>query len=293
MRKPNLFLVGAAKSGTTSMERYLSEHPQIFMSPRSEVHHFGQDLTIKFRVADRNEYLELFTGAGDAVAIGEKSIGYLFSQTAASEIYRYNPDSHIVIMLRNPVDMVFSLHRQFVRSGNEDLIDFTDALAAQSDRLHGRRLPPTCHKPDLLQYFEVVRYAPQVERYLNVFGARVVVVLFDDLKADPSAAYGRIVDLVGADQDFQPRFDVHNPTIDLPSVAIRGQMARFPGVASMGRRLVSPRARRRLRRASAVFQPQPDRVLDSAIRAELLHRFEKDIDQLSQLIDRDLSAWNQ
>ena len=291
MRKPDLFLVGAAKSGTTSMETYLSQHPQVFISPRSEVHHFGTDLTVRYRVEDRAAYLALFAEAGEAVAVGEKSIGYLFSKTAAQEILDFNPDSRIVIMLRNPADMVHSLHRQFVRSGNEDLIDFREALAAQPARRRGQRLPPTCHKPEMLQYDEVVTYAPQVKRYLDRFGTRVAVILFEDLKSDAAGSYRRVLELVGAETEFAPSFEVHNPTIDLPSVAVRRVMTRFPMAAATLRRVAPPDLRRRLRRASARLQQQPDRRLDPVLRAEILERCEDDIVALGTLIGRDLSTW--
>jgi len=291
IRKPDLFLVGAAKSGTTSMEAYLAAHPEIFMSARSETHHFGRDLTIKYRVEDTEEYLALFSDAGQAVAAGEKSIGYLFSRTASQEILTFNPDAAIVIMLRNPADMAFSLHRQFVRSGNEDIVDFSDALAAQDDRKQGLRIPITAHKPDMLQYLDVVRYAPQVERYFESFGDRVTVILFDDLQADSAAAYRRVLRMVGADERFLPEFTVHNPTVDMPSVALRRQMARFPVAANVGRSLINGQFRRKLRRASAKFQPQPDRKIDPAVRQELLSLLSDDIAQLSSLLSRDLTMW--
>ncbi|NNF64614.1 MAG: sulfotransferase [Acidimicrobiia bacterium] len=291
MTVPNLFLVGAAKSGTTSMENYLSEHPEIFFSPESEVHHFGKDLDIKYRVADRTEYLQLFADAGDAVAVGEKSIGYLFSKTAAAEIYEFNPNAKIVILLRNPVDMMFSLHRQFVRSSNEDIVDFAEALQAQSDRHHGKRIPHTAHKPEMLQYFNVVDYAPQVKRYLEVFGDQCLVLLFDDLVRDPAGTYRAVLEHVGADPDFAPEFEVHNQTIDLPSVALRRLMAKVPWLTKAMRNVMPPRYRRKLRRASAVVQKQPDRKLDPVLRRDLLCRFETQIDALGALIDRDLSGW--
>lgn len=292
MTNPNLFLVGAAKSGTTSMEHYLTAHPQIYFSHQSEVHHFGRDLDIRYRVSDRAEYLQLYADAGDAIAIGDKSIGYLYSRTAAEEIREFNPDANIVILLRNPVDMMFSLHRQFVRSSNEDIVDFGEALEAQNDRLLGKRLPPTVHKPDMLQYFDVVDYAPQVKRYKAAFGDRCLVLLFDDLVRDPAATYRAVLDHVGVDLEFAPDFEVHNQTIDLPSVAVRRLMAKVPWLTATMRKIVAPRYRRKLRRASAVVQKQPDRKIDPRLRRDLLVRFESQIDALAAEIDRDLSHWH-
>ena len=66
--------------------------------------------------------------------LGEASVWYLYSKTAAQEIYSFNPDAQIVVMLRNPADMLYSQHSQFLYNGNEDIEDFSEALAAEPER---------------------------------------------------------------------------------------------------------------------------------------------------------------
>ena len=95
MNKPNLFIVGAPKCGTTSMFSYLQQHPDIFMSNNKEPHYFGSDLT---RIGNlynftENEYLKLFLNANNEKIIGEASTHYLYSKTAPKEIKSFNKES--------------------------------------------------------------------------------------------------------------------------------------------------------------------------------------------------------
>src|SRR5215472_18741131 len=110
IKRPDFFIVGAPRCGTTAMGQFLSAHPDIFMA-RKEMHFFGRDLRFGRRFYRRNldAYLSEFTGAESRKRAGEASVWYLSSRTAAAEIKEFNPDSRIIIMLREPVEMMFSL----------------------------------------------------------------------------------------------------------------------------------------------------------------------------------------
>jgi hypothetical protein len=173
---PDFFIVGAPRSGTTFMFDYLGAHPQIYAATRKEPQFFATDLdsgsyldSVTF-VRDRDEYLALFAGARPDQLAGEGSTWYLYSKEAASNIHAANPDARIIAMLRHPVEMLYSLHGRRLFGGSEDLPDFADALAAEGDRRHGRRIPPRARNVKALFYREVGRYSEQVERYLKTFG---------------------------------------------------------------------------------------------------------------------------
>jgi len=100
--KPNFFIVGAPKCGTTSMTEYLKQHPDIFIPEEKEPHYFGSDLEYPRITKTEAQYLRLFSEAQDERRLGEASVWYLFSQRAAQEIYEFNPLSRIIIMLRTP-----------------------------------------------------------------------------------------------------------------------------------------------------------------------------------------------
>src|SRR5258706_10449866 len=110
INNPDFFIVGAPKCGTTAMNDYLGQHPDIYMAPK-ELHYFGADLKIKDKISE-SAYLQYFKNAGNKKILGEASVWYLFSGTAAKEIKNFSPDAKILIMLRNPVEVVYSLHSQ-------------------------------------------------------------------------------------------------------------------------------------------------------------------------------------
>ena len=138
--KPNFFIVGAPKCGTSALYEYLGAHPEIFMSPYKEPHFFGSDLQQRWRPT-KSQYFSCFAKARDEKRVGEASVHYLYSKCAAAEIKEFCPEARIIIMLRDPVEMLYSLHSQSIFSGNEVINDFEEALEAEADRKLGRRIP--------------------------------------------------------------------------------------------------------------------------------------------------------
>ncbi|MBA2556411.1 MAG: sulfotransferase, partial [Chloroflexi bacterium] len=173
MRKPDFFLAGAPKCGTRSMYEYLKPHPEIYLSPRKEPRYFASDLDTGtagdelFFVRELDEYLGLFQGATDQKRVGEASVQYLYSRVAAENIRVFNPDSRFLVMLRNPVEAVHSMHAQRLAGGAEDIADFEAALDAEDDRREGRRIPPGSFHVKGLIYRDVARFGEQVERWLG------------------------------------------------------------------------------------------------------------------------------
>ncbi len=178
LRWPNLFLVGAAKAGTTSLYRELARHPAIYMSPMKEPHFFSQIEPAPERkaffphVTGEDEYLALFEGATTEELLGEASTSYLWDGQAAERIKRVVPEARILIMLRDPVDRAYSQYWNDVREGIERR-SFLDALVEEQRSGPGAWGVSSLH-------IDCGRYADQVERYLDRFGARVQVLFFED-----------------------------------------------------------------------------------------------------------------
>src|SRR5665647_751711 len=110
LKRPDFFIVGAPKCGTTAMNNYLAQHPDVFMAQK-EIHYFGSDLKMRVKVSE-SEYLNYFQNAEEKKLIGEASVWYLFSEKAAAEIKAFSPQAKIIIMLRDPIDVLHSLHSQ-------------------------------------------------------------------------------------------------------------------------------------------------------------------------------------
>jgi hypothetical protein len=292
--RPNFFIVGAPRCGTTAMYEYLRQHPDVFMPYRKEPVFFGPDLSKRPPPLDESAYLRLFAGGRGKRRIGEATTWYLYSASAASEIHAFSPAARIIIMLRNPVDMIYSLHGHWLFTGNEDIADFAAALDAESDRRRGDRLPKAVRRPEGLQYRALGRYAAHVRRYLEVFGPDAVkVIIYDDFQADPAGSYRATLEFLGVDTDFQAEFAVINRSKDVRSPRLQRLIYARPLVRAMSK-LPGPvfhAARRSMLRLNIKYQPRPP--LDIELRARLTAEFSSDIDELGRLIGRDLSAWQE
>lgn len=295
--KPDFFLVGAPKSGTTAMYEYLRAHPHLCLPERKELRYFGSDLDIRDRHAlTPDEYLAYFAGCGEARRIGTAYVWYLFSKAAASEIAAFSPDATIVVMLRNPVEMLPALHAEHLSNGNEDISDFTAALDAEADRRAGRRIPQHAHLPQGLLYSEVPRYTEQLERYYRAFGReRVHVILYDDFRDDTEGAYRALLERLGVDPSLgSPSYEVINPRKRVRSERMRHFLARPPDLPRrVIRRLVPATVRHQLHaRATRMnFALAPPAPMPPETQARLEEMFSGEIASLSHLLERDLSAW--
>jgi len=205
--KPNLFIVGAPKSGTTAWVEYLRDHPQVYFPSVKEPYHFCPDFPgDDWRIEDRDQYLALFANSGDAKAVGEASVWYLYSEVAASEIRKFNPDANIIILLRNQEDQLPSLHNQLIYNGVENILEFEEAWRMSGKRDRTNMLPRS-PAPRLLDYRAQGTFSPQVERYFSEFPAEQVRVFhFDDWVRDPRAAYVEILRLLDLDDDGRTDF---------------------------------------------------------------------------------------
>lgn len=280
MRGPNFFIIGAPKCGTTSMYRYLSAHPSVYMPALKEPHYFATDLPNRRYVKTEGDYLALFSGATDEhLAVGEASVWYLYSREAPSKIRQFYAEARLIVFFRNPVDFVQSLHDQFAYDQGRDP-DFSEAWRKNSDRL-----------------LEFGSFGAQFQRLLTVFPReQILVVLFDDLLADPRVEYERVLRHLGISDDGRTVFPAHNArklhrsgwladfimhTPDPLARAWRG-LKKATGVRHVG-------VLDRLSRLNTKVAPRPR--IDSRLRTETRRAFTQDIELLASLIQRDLSHW--
>ena len=299
-RRPGFFILGAPKCGTTALSEYLRQHEQVFVSTPKEPHYFSEDFDYYYAPGERSldHYLRLFADADERhLAVGEASVWYLYSQTAAREIMRFDPAARVIVMVRNPVELVPSLHSQMSYMLDEREPDVERAWRLQEARARGEGVPPTARVPAFLQYGEAARLGAQVRRvYEHVPADQVRVLVFDDLRADAGAVYREALEFLGVPDDGRTEFprvnenQVHQSAAvarltqrpPAPLVAMARGVKRVTGVERLG---VLDRVRRSNRQVARREEITP------AFAQELRDHFREDVGELGELIGRDLSAW--
>lgn len=284
------------------MAHYLAARPDIFMA-RKEMHVFGSDLHFgpQFYRRKLEAYLTEFEGWKEQSRGGEASVWYLFSKRAAGELKAFSPDSRIIIMLRDPVEMLHSMYHTFLWDGNEHLKSFESAITASDERRRGRRMNRQTYFAQGLVYTDIIRFEEQVRRYWEVFGReRVHIVIYDDFAADVVGAYRHVLDFLEVNSTrvenyFEPvnankfvksttlRTMLSDPIVRSTILAVRPMMPR--GVFS-----ILQKADARLRRMNSRDGERPPLSLE--FRQKLERQFAPEVERLSALLGRDLTHWS-
>jgi hypothetical protein len=295
MPGPTFFIVGAPKCGTTALYNWLSGHPQACMSQPKEPQFFAEDILGHQRnITNLEDYLRCFENNAQTKQLGEASTCYLASPSAAQQIKTFSPRGKIVAMLRNPVEVMYSLHSERVFGNMENIRDFGSAVDSAAGRTWtaGRFRGQRVLRPS---YREMVRFSEQVQRYINVFGRdRVHVILYEDLLASAAEVYRGTLDFLELERDRRNGFEVVNDNKRARSLTLHG-FVRHPGktIRRMGH-LVLPKPVRGyvsgvVNRLNTVQEPRP--ALNPDLRRRLVKEFEPEIQALSVLLGRDLSTW--
>jgi len=273
MALPNFLIVGAAKAGTTSLYHYFRQHPDVYMSPVKEPRYFWHEGRAVGRVpvATRQAYERLFSGATSERALGEASPQYLHSPSGPDRIAADVADAKIIVSLRNPADRAYSSYLGRLRSAQERR-SVDEAMRSGT------------------YYFETSRYFLPLTRYLERFGSRIRIVMFDDLVRDARAVMRDLYAFIGVDESFDVDVAVRHNAASVPrSRTLNTILWRS---VEFSRRYL-PEAIRDTGLAAMVQRPllrRPD-PLPASIRRRLLDEFRDDIMQTSELIGRDLTHW--
>lgn len=290
MKKPNFFIIGAPKCGTTSLAAWLAEHRQIYMSAAKEPHHFNvDDNHIVYK--NRDDYEGLFLKADDShIAVGEASVWYLHSTVAVPNIEQYTQDARYIVCLRNPIEMAYSLHEQQLVNGNEHIKSFSEAWSLNDARLKGESVSGWCREPRHLAYGKACLLGAQLDRlYKYIPRERVHIVLLDDVKKDPRAVYLTVLQFLGVDADGKSNFSVKNPAKERRSMLFRR------AVQLLGSAKLSLGIKHSLGILNAIDRKNIKFRVRQPLNDEMRHLlqvyFSEDIALLERLLDRNLSHW--
>ncbi|HUP01468.1 MAG TPA: sulfotransferase [Gemmatimonadota bacterium] len=294
---PTFLLIGAGRSGTTSVYHYLAQHPEIYMSPVKEPNFFAYEASAlesapdwadEYPIKTIEEYESLFVGVTGEKAIGEASPRYLRAPGAAERILQHLPGARIIAILRDPVERAFSAYFKYVGEGTETR-EFTAAIRDEERGIR-RALPYGCH-----HYLDIGFYHRHLSRYYERFHPdQIQIHLYEDLKRSSIEVLRRIHQFVGVDERFVSDTRVRYNVSGIPKSRIFHAFTRGgPLTRRLRRRLpgwMIGSAYSGIMRRAAENVRKP--ALAAGLRAELVELYREDVSKLEDLIGRDLSCWS-
>ena len=316
-KKPNFFIVGAAKSGTTSLYHYLNQHPEIYMCPIKEPNFHSKDFIISefnenykkrieldlkkylkekklppkhsAHIKRLNEYLELFREVKNEKAIGEISNGYLYSKVAAKNIYEFDKNAKIIIILRDPVKRAFSGWLMELRLAAESEKDFITAVIKDyKKKKKGWGIS--------YNYIEGGLYYEQVKRYFDVFPKdQIKIIIFEKMVQNMRDVIGGILKFLNVNINFKidisekynvkelPRFPIINQFIDkiISFKCIKIKLEYYTQFLNKNFKCYK----------NILFSKKGLPSLSKSDIKYLIPFFKEDIEKLSELVKYDFSDW--
>jgi hypothetical protein len=314
---PLAAIVGAPRCGTTSLSRFLAAHPLVCFSKPKEPHFFAindltqvDEQTLKTQVL--NQYLLRFFPHDEPghTLLAEGSVSYLYAADRAKAIQRIWPGAKFIISLRDPMQLLPSIHQRLLYQGDENIRDFDRAWRLCGERAQGRKIPRSCLDPRLLRYDEIGRLGANVAAFFDAVGKEnCLVVLYDDIAADSGAVFARLLEFLNlppfeyagerrrrARRGF--RFGWLQRLLKRPPVVTRAVLAgekyrqrvvdkpaKEPGAGT--------KAVMKLRKTLIAWNeaPPPPTRISPEVEREIREKFSADVDMLAGLIGRDLSHW--
>ena len=290
---PNFYIVGAVKSGTTSLYARLKKHPQVFLPEMKEPHYFASSpvpahLKHEHCTGDLDAYMNLYRGSEGYKAIGDASPSYLWDEAAPRRIHEVAPHARIIAILRDPIDRAYSEYLMAIMNGSDSL-PLLEALKTDYAR----------EKKDYWiarLYVELGMYHDQLKRYFDIFGKeQVLVLLFEDLVKSPEQTYARIAAHLGIDPGKYEASEnpLERNAYRMPRFLFLYHLLVSPTSRSLRRRLLPDSVRKWMRNSaflqynSLLFGKRKP-PLDAESRDFLQGIFEPEVLRLEKLLMRDL-----
>ena len=288
IHKPNFFLLGAAKSGTTFLYQCLQQHPEIYMPRIKEPSFFCNTFQV---IKNPVEYISLFQNVKHEKAIGDASHVYLTCPDANFAIHAFFPDAKFILILRNPTDRAYSLYHHMVYKGFEWINSFEAALIMEQKRIRDEKFKAYCpHYFYNYLYFHSGIYSHQIEQYLQYFHcSQFLFITFDEFRKDKFATLKRIYHFLNVDQTLVPeQAKVFNKGYSVRSARLQFLLMqnlvpilnkiRFP------KRSLLTQYLKKINRCS--IPP-----MNSDTRKHLQSKYNEDIKKVELLIGLDLKDW--
>jgi len=280
---PNFFIVGAAKAGTTSLNMYLTQNPEIFMSKRKEPDYFSastipENIAARKPIRKQSQYLELFRNVKNEKIIGESSTSYLADPEAPKLIHKIAPNAKIIIMLRDPVERAFS-HYLMLMGKNRINVSFHEQLQAEFNQR------------DSLEEsikLNIGLYPQHIKKYQEIFGLnQVKIIIFEEFIKDINAAVNKILPFL----ELNTRDDIIKAHVYNPYSKIRGPISQQifkNSVISKIATKILPVTNKRILRDKLLFKKLPKPKLPKEDGMLLQKFYQEEVNNLEKILGRKL-----
>lgn len=293
--KPDFFLIGAPKCGTTSLYSYLNQHPDVLSVVIKEPSFFATDMPNAQLTKTISAYSGLYTDHGNK-RCGDYSTSYFHSKVAIGKIMAFNPKAKIIISLRQPGDCMISLFNQQRLSLNEPLEDFPSAWAASEERSKDKKYKDKRRNPVATIYKEAGQFGYYTQKVMDcVPKDQLHIILFDDLKSDPRGVYLALLKFLELEDDGRTIFETQAAAGQSRSrllarlLSNRGPIGR---VKKTIKTIFGLEHTNMMKKIQSVNSKAAEKfLLPDELRQEINAYFAEDVKLLESLIKRDLSHW--
>ena len=297
-RLPDFYLIGAPKCGTTSLFSWLSAHPSLFM-PSKEPGYYSRDI-YPVPINTLTKYEKLYENVGsNNILIGEASPKYMYSDSGLQELALRSPNAKLIVMLRNPVDLVVSMHGQMLKEGREARIDFEEAWRQLPSRSKAIGPLDTRSIPIVLDYPFWGQIGTRLQTVAKYFPLEQIQVFkLDDLSTSPRVVYAKVLEFLGVANDGRSNFPTFNARLSIDNLWIhrialtlrrRTQFILDPvrnlrGGKGFG--ILQHLNRLNVKSDSALV------TIDTRFRSELVDHFSDELSKIEEMTGWDVSTWN-
>ena len=280
---PNLFLVGAPRSGTTTLHEMLDRHSDVFMSKVKEPNYFStppipeRHRQVLGATQDKKEYLSLFDGASNQKYIGEGTTHYLSDYEAPKRIHNASPDAKIIAIIRNPVERAYSAFLLLGRRGGNGMT-FYETIKKQ--------IADDKNKNTFGNFAVQGQYSKQLKNFYKYFKKKDVLVLsFEDLKKNPDLIKEQLASFLDVPVEGFSEDHVEKNAYQEPRNAVTKAVLKNPLVTKYAGRIL-PKSTIRFFRNKVFLKQAKKQPMDEQSRKLLENYFTDELQKFDSLLSK-------
>ena len=273
MTHPNFFILGSAKSGTTTLYHFLKQHPDIYLTDEKEPNFYNKGFRI---IKSEADYRSLYSQVTTELIIGEASHAYLTDFSCAETLQKNCPDAKFMVILRNPAERAYSLYKHMLRHGYETINSFELALEQEEYRLNSNEFISSCDENiNNFAYFKSGLYGQQIEHYFKYFKKEQFHFLtLKDLAEKPQETLNKALDFLNLQANNEQKLTTQNDSKKTPI---------SPGLRKWMRTTFKSSSHSIIVRLVNRVNSKNSSKLDSTTYQELMSKYQEDLKKVEYL----------